>query len=187
MRGHLICVSHQNSLNHCDSYLTLIQERLIGNRKEDMHLLSGFLWCEWHHQGLGDLPVCVWISGGVFEESDRFRLPLGLCHLSVQHTRFLSCMLSTLHTQRHEHTLCWIICHAALLSSFATCSVLQFLRQKPYYFNAITSHLTSSQDSPPLFLSFHFPLSFLAILSCHYLIARIRRIRQEKGYGCMPA
>lgn len=56
--------------------------------------------------------VCLCISGSVFEESDRFRVPLGLCHLSVGHILFF---LHAIHLAHMDmHTLCWITCHADL-------------------------------------------------------------------------
>lgn len=125
-RGHLICASHQYNLNQCDSYIMLIQERLIGNKRE-AHLLSCFPWHGWHSQGWGYLLLCVCVCG--FQEVclrkvtgwDRHvKNPLGLCGLSGPHTFLPSFFSHAIHlcTQKDTqiHTPSWIICHADLLS-----------------------------------------------------------------------
>ena len=66
-RGHLICASHQYNLNQCDSYIMLIQERLIGNKREaytsfhaslDMNVRVGVICL--YVCAFVDFRKCVW-------------------------------------------------------------------------------------------------------------------------------
>lgn len=173
MRGHLICVSHQNSLNHCDSYLTLIQERLIGNRMEDMHLLSCFLWCEWHHQGLGDLPLCVRLCVSGYQEvclrkvtgSDR----LWACatYQSDTHAFFLACYPPCTHKGMNTHSaelyvtlLCWVHLQPALFSNSYDRSLITFTpslhtshhHRTPLYYFCLSISLSLSLPSSHAFI-----------------------------------
>ena len=114
MRGHLIGASHQYNFNHCGSYLTLIQEWLIGNKRETQHLLSCFPWHEWHHQGWGYLPLCVCACVCGYQQVclrkvtgwDRHcKEPFGpVLLISPTHILSFSHAIHLTHTQRHTHS-----------------------------------------------------------------------------------
>lgn len=106
-----------------------------GTEKEGMHLPSCFLlkWMtpsEFGRSAFVCASVCARISGSAIEQSDRLRPPLGLRHLSVQHT------LSFLHAIHLAHTKAWT--HTQL-NDMSRCSV-------EFICNLLKSALFSNPD-----------------------------------------
>lgn len=175
MRGHFICVSHQNNLNQRDSHLAL-QEQRTGNWK-GRHAPPFVLPLKWMTpsefgwSAFVCASLCAWISGSAVEQSDRFRPPLGLRHLSVQHT------LSFLHAIHLAHTKAWT--HTQL-NDMSRCSVhficnllKSALFSNPYDRNLITLkpslHTSHHRRTPLHYFCLSITLPLLAPFFCAFL------------------